>query len=105
MFDVQVDESLDLVFGPSGDLRPLTGKDLDRQRLRVLIIAEYDSFIGEVGQKNISRKLELAADRISRVLEFVESVSRVTVEQSDDDPNTLIVTVLYDTDDEFVFDI
>lgn len=105
MFDVRVDDSLDIIFGASGDVSTVSEVELDRQRLRVLIVAQYDQFIGETGTANLARKLELAAERIANTLEFVETVSNVTVAESEDDANTIVVSVLFDTGEEFVFDI
>jgi hypothetical protein len=105
MFDIEVDKDLDVVFESSGDVAVVREQPLNQQRLRVMIIAEYDKYIGELGTESIARKIELSSQRIASDLEFVEQVDSIEVEPSGEDANTVTVRVLYSTGQEFLFDI
>jgi hypothetical protein len=105
MFDFDIDEDLDLVFGPSGDMRVATDDRLQQNRLRTLVISTFDDFVGTNDRKRLARRAELQAERVAATLEFVNDVEQVVAVPSEENPNTIQIEVLFDTGDDFVFDI
>lgn len=105
MPDIGVDGNFDVYIGPRGDLPFLTGKAAFNQRIIYLITSEFHDVIGEGDPDKIREQIRVRANQIAAQSEEIDSLHGIYVERSDEDPNTMIVEITYDTGEPLVFPV
>lgn len=105
MGDLGVDSTLDVYIDGSGDLAYVTGREAFNQAVIVGLRAFYDDIIGENNPDTVLELLKVGARRIARRHDEIENIVTFSAEFSDDEPDTVVVTIVYDSGEPLTFDI
>lgn len=103
--DIGLNENFDLDFDDTNDLPTVTGQALFEQRLRTTVVSFFQTTIGETNRDNARELLELEASRVVDRFDQIVSVANIRTEYDEDEPNTIVLTITYDTGDNFDFNI
>jgi hypothetical protein len=105
MVDIGLDSNFDLRLDDRNDLPTVRGRAEFEQRLAVVLTAAYDELVGSVDQANLPELLSIQARRVAQRFEDVDRVAQMQVTPSEDEPNTIDVTVIYATGGDFSFEV
>lgn len=100
-----MNELFDLELDDRNDLDTVTGREEFEQRLRLSVTAAFETQIGSMEDRNVRKRLAVQARRVIDRYEDIERVAQLTVEYSEDAPNTVEVTLLYATGEDFSFEV
>jgi len=103
--DIEFDENFEVFITKRGDLGSVVGRDRFEQDLRYRLTERYYDIIGKLGEGAIRQALKTEAERVADEMNELDRVAAFEAKFSDDQPNTMIVTVIYDDNDDFEFDI
>jgi len=103
--DLAVDSNFDVSINERGDLKTVVGRDRFEQHLRHRLTDRYYDIIGRLESESIPQVLQSEAERVADVMGELDRVAAFEASFSDQSPNTMIVTVIYDENEEFEFDI
>lgn len=103
--DIGLDSNFDISLDDRNDLPLVKGKEAFEQRLAIRSTEYFHEVVGSVDEENLLSLVELQAKRVAREDEDVERPVQVLVEFSETVPNTVEVTAIYETGDDFTFSI
>lgn len=103
--DIALDENFDVFINARGDLAIVEGNDQFEQEVIIRITARYHDLISELDRDAVRELVEVEARRVADEMNRLSRVAAFGAEFSDEDPNTLVVTIIYDTGEDFVFDV
>lgn len=103
--DLALDRNFDVFIGPRGDLATVSGRDAFEQEVIVRITEKYTDLIGSIDRENIPSLVNVEAKRVADEMDRLESVAAFRSSFSETDTNTLEVRIIYDTGDEFAFEV
>lgn len=101
MIDLYVNEELDFELDDTGDGRIVDSTEYFEQTLRIRAIVLYSEMIGDRNLDIIVSKIASEAQRLARITGEIERIASISVEESDENPNTIDVNVFYEGTDEF----
>lgn len=100
--DIAFDENFEAYITPRGDLAGWSGRERFEGHLTLRLTTLYRSIYQEYEKETIRSKLEQGAQRVvDQMGEIVNIAAGPVIEFSDDKPNTVEVTIIYETGDEF----
>jgi hypothetical protein len=99
-------DTLDLELDDRNDL-PLKRqkKRLFEQRLQLSVIDFFQRTLGENDSDFAIQMLELEAERVAQEYGEIESLSSFQAEYDSDTPNTINLSIVYDTGETFQFPV
>ena len=101
--DILLNENFDLDFDDRNDLPLATGRVLFEQRLRVAVTSFFQDVIGDTDKETALKLLKSYAEEIAGNFDEIESVAGFTAEYDTEEPNTINLTLIYDTGDALTF--
>lgn len=99
--DIAFDTNFEAYITERGDLAGWSGKDRFEGHVVLRISTRYREIIGDYEPSTIRTKLRQEAARVARRMNQIEDIAALTIEFVEDQPNTVRVTIIYDTTDEF----
>lgn len=102
--DIKINSEFDVQLDHRNDLPLVEGREAFEQHLAVSVTKYFHELIGTT-DTNLAEKIELQARRVVDRVADIDDVAAVTAESKEGEPNTVEVTVLYDTGEETTFDI
>lgn len=103
--DIGLNDSFDLELDGSNDIPLVRGREAFEQRLRLSITSSFQDIIGSTNRSTALQLIEVQVKRVARQYDVIEQMVQIQVEYDDDQPNTINLTIIYDTGDEFTFPI
>jgi hypothetical protein len=103
--DIGLNDQFDIELDGRQDLPLVTGRAKFEQRLRISVTEFFTEVVGETDRPAALRLIEKEAKQVARRFEEIERAIQILVDYDDDQPNTIELTVIYDTGDEFSFPI
>jgi hypothetical protein len=103
--DIKLNSNFDVFLDDRNDLAIVEGREAFEQRVAVRVTAYFHEIIGSVDRPNVLKLVELQTRRVANAAEGIERVVQVSAEYSEDEPNTVLTTIIYETGDEFVFSL
>ena len=104
--DIRINENFDIELDHRNDLSLVTGREAFEQHLAVSVQSYYYDLIGTTNnESNLIAKIQLQAERIVDAAADIDAVASVTADISETDPNTVEVSIVYDTGEETTFEI
>lgn len=103
--DIGLNEDFDIALDARNDLPFLEGRAAFEQRLAIRSTAYFHQIVGSAERGNLLNLLRMQAERIAGDTDGAERVVQIETEFSKDDPNTAIVTAIYETGDEFAISL
>lgn len=101
--DLAVNESFEVFTDARGDLATVDGRGAFEQEVMLRVSSRYLDIIGDHDRGTISDLLEVEARRVAAEMDEIDDVSDIRVVFPDDKINTVEVTIIYDTSEEFTF--
>lgn len=105
MGDLQVNSDLDVFIDDSGDYAYATGATAFEQKMIITLIDFYNDLVGENDRDTIVEQVKIGARRAVEEVGLLERVANVSARFSDDQPNTLIVDIIFDTGEAIQFGV
>lgn len=105
MKDLQIDENFDAVIDDRNDLGMVEGREEFEQYLAHGITSVYYNEIGDYRQATVANRLQLAANRLAQQSDRIDQIRSIVVEQSETEPNTVEVSIVYLSDEVSTFQI
>lgn len=105
MKDLQINEDFEVVLDHRKDLGIVDGRDAFEQNLALSVTRFFSEEIGSLNERNAKSRVRLQAERITTQSPFSGDVDGVKVEESDEFPNTLVVTIIYIDGELFGFEV
>lgn len=102
--DIKVNSDFDIELDHRNDLPLVEGREAFEQHLAVSITKYFHELIGST-DSNLPEKIQLQARRVVDRVSDIEDIAALTAEPHDEDPNAVVVTILYDTGEETTFEI
>lgn len=103
--DLRINEDFDIELDDRQDLAIVEGREAFEQHLSIVVTHYFHELIGTTKTSNLEQKIELQARRVINSVAGIEDVANVLVQRSEEEPNTIEVTVLYSTGEEFSFEV
>lgn len=103
--DLKLNANFDVELDERNDIPLVTGREAFEQRLAIRSTAYFHELIGSTNRANLLSLLEIYAKRIANDTPEAVGVAKIAVGYSETAPNTAEVTAIYETGDEFTFDI
>lgn len=103
--DLAVDQNFDVFISQGGDLATVRGREAFEQKVIIRITDKYFSIIGDIDRENAKELVRVEATRVANEMDMLDSVAEFDANFSSEQPNTLEVTIVYDTGDELEFSI
>ena len=103
--DIGLDSNFDISLDDRNDLPLIEGREAFEQRLAIRSTAYFHQIVGTADRGNIPSLVKMNARRVANDTEGVERVVQIEVGFSDTEPNTVEVTAIYETGDEFAFSL
>lgn len=99
MSDLALDSDFSVFLDDQNEVATVDGREYFEQSVRVMITDYlYSSVLGESDIATIKQKINLQVSRVAREHDELDGISRITVEQSEDDPHTYLVRINYTSD-------
>jgi hypothetical protein len=103
--DIGLNEDFDVVLDDRNDLPLVEGREAFEQRLAIRSTAYFHQIVGSANRGNLLSLVEIQAERVANDAEGVDRVIQVEAAFSENEPNTIEVTAIYETGDDFTFSI
>lgn len=103
--DIGLNEHFDFELDDRNDAPTVEGRVEFEQKLRLRVTDYFHEIIGNAEGQNALKLVQVAARRVARDEQGIETVSAINAEYAEDAPNTIEVTVVYDTNDDFTFSL
>ena len=103
--DIGLNSDFDIELDGRNDLPLVTGRGQFEQNFALRLTAYFDDNIGSIDQPTVIERLRVAARRIVDDMAGLERVVNIRIRYDDKHPNTVLVTAIYDTGDEFTFSL
>lgn len=104
-FDLAVDENFDVFISHRGDLATVEGRDRFEQEIAFRLNKELVGLIGTLDKSTVRDLARVNARRVAQKADRIDRIAAMRTEFSKDQPNTLILTIIYDTGDEATFEV
>lgn len=105
VLDIALDENLDIFIDDRNDLATVEGRREVEQSIAVHVTLLFHEEIGGTDLPNVEDRLELYASRVAQENDRVESLEDVRVEKADDELNVYDVTINYNQNQDFNFEV
>lgn len=99
--DIGLTEEFDIELNARNDLPVVSGRELFEQRLRIAVTEVLQDAIGGMDRNTTLQLIRVQAQRVAREFEDLDAVGELSVEYDDERPNTINLTVIYDTGETF----
>ena len=99
--DIGLTEEFDIELNARNDLPVVSGRELFEQRLRIAVTEVLQDAIGGMDRNTTLQLIRVQAQRVARESEDLDAVGELSVEYDDERPNTINLTVIYDTGETF----
>jgi hypothetical protein len=103
--DLKLNSDFDIELDQRNDVSLVDGREAFEQRLAIRSTAYFHELIGSTNRANLLSLLKVRAKRVAKDTPEAVGVAKIAVGYSDARPNTAEVTAIYETGDEFTFDI
>lgn len=105
--DLAVDENFEVFINNKGDLAGVRGRAAFEQEVVIRLTDRMRDIIGEpaVDEETVTKLAETYARRVATAMDQLENVSTFRAEFSDEEVDTLEVTIVYNTGEMLEFDI
>jgi hypothetical protein len=103
--DLALNSDFDIYISGRGDLATVTGRAAFEQKLVVRLQENFTPIINELDKANVRDMLLLETKRVVDEMDMVDAVAAYDAQFSDEQPNTVDVTIVYDTGDELTFEV
>jgi hypothetical protein len=103
--DLKVNSNFDIELDERNDIPTATGREAFEQRLAIRTTAYFHELIGSTNRANLLSLLKIRAKRVAKDTPETVGVAKINVGYSDTRPNTAEVTAIYETGEDFTFDI
>ena len=103
--DIALNSNFDIELDDRNDLPTVEGRDAFEQRLAVRTTAYFYQIVGTVGREELLSLVKLQAQRVANDAEGVDRVVQIEARFSDEQHNTVDVTAIYETGDEYTFSV
>lgn len=103
--DFKLDGDFDIFIDHRGDLATVSGREAFEQKLIVRIQENFTEQIGRFDKENIKDLLLLETERIAEEQDQIDRIAAFSAAFSDEKPNTVEITIVYDTGDELTFEV
>jgi len=101
--DLAVNSDFEVYTDSRGDLASVSGRAAFEQEVMLRVSARYLDIVGESNRATIADLLEVEARRVATEMGTLASVSDIEITYPDGTINTVEVTIIYDTGEEFTF--
>lgn len=101
MKDIALNENLEVIIDGRNDLKLVDGRQQFEQALALRLHATFYEEAGSLNTAEAMRLVEMRAVRVAQEYDRVDSVASILVEESDDIPDSIDVTVTYLTGETF----
>lgn len=106
MADISLGSDLSVHLDDRNDLGYVEGRAAFEQEVVVSLTDYlYAEALGEMDMQTIQQAVRLQVSRVARKHDELASIGNIVVERSEDNPNTLLVSVIYQTDGELTFEV
>ena len=107
MEDLEWDEDFDLNITNRGDFGTVSGRAAFEQRLRYVLQDSLTEVIRseKLNEESIANTAKTRAQSVAEFFDEIENISAFIAEFPDEKPNTLELTIIYDTGEEFIFEV
>ncbi|UBF22612.1 T4 gp25-like baseplate wedge protein [Halorubrum tailed virus 25] len=103
--DIGLNKNFDLELGGRNDVFLVRGREEFEQRLRLSVVSFFQRIIGNTNRETVLQLIEVQAKRVAQEYDEIEQVAQIQVEYDDERPNTINLTFIYDTGEEFTFPV
>lgn len=101
--DIRLDSNFDIALDHRNDLPVVEGREEFEQALRVRVTDYFYNIIGAGSPKTAASFVRVEARRVATDMDEIDNLSQIVIEADEDRPNTLGVSVIYNTGDDFTF--
>lgn len=106
VFDIAVDEDFEVIINSSGFLETVHGQAGLEQAIALRLTDRYYDLIGtDLENDNITKLLEVEARRVAETLNALSRLQAISVQYSDEMPETIEVEIMYNTGDSNILTI
>lgn len=103
--DIGLDDNNDLSLDHRNDIPVVTGREAFEQALRLRVTDYFYNIVGNGSPQVIESLIRVQAQRVANDMESVDFLQQVFIEESPDRPNTMDVSVVYSTGEDFSFSV
>lgn len=103
MADLQIDEEFDVFIDTSGDLAYARGRAAFEQKIAVALTDSYQEVVGELDPGTTLEQIKVGARRAVDAVDLIERLANVDARIKEDEPNTVVVDILFDTGEALTF--
>jgi hypothetical protein len=103
--DFKIDSNYDIFISHRGDLATVSGREAFEQKLAIRIEESFGSVINELDKENVKDMLLLEAKRVAEDMDEIENIAAFSATFSEENANTVEVTLVYDSGDELTFEV
>jgi hypothetical protein len=103
--DLKLNSNFDIELDERNDIALVEGREAFEQRLALRSTAYFHELIGSTNRANLLSLLKIRAKRVAKDTPETVGVAKIKVGYSETQPNTAEVTAIYETGDDFTFDI
>lgn len=106
MVDLGLNSNFSVHLDDRNDLGYVEGRAAFEQEVVVSLTDYlYADSLGDMNFENIKHAVRLQVSRVARKHDELDTIARITIERSEDDANTLAVSVVYDTGGPLTFEV
>jgi hypothetical protein len=105
MSDLSLDSSFDVFLDDRNDVATVDGVEEFEQSVAVMLTDYMYSMTGDTDFETLKEKIRLQTGRVARNHDKIDSVDRIVVERHPDEPSTLLVELIYNSNNNFSFDL
>ena len=99
--DIGLTEEFDIELNARNDLPVISGRELFEQRLRIAVTEVLQNAVGGMDRNTTLQLIRVQAQRVARDFEELDAVGELSAEYDEERPNTINLTVIYDTGETF----
>jgi hypothetical protein len=103
--DIGLNRFFDLELDDRNDLPLVRGRAEFEQRLAFSVTNFFQDVVGSVDRPAALTMLQVHASRVAHRYGEIERIAQLQVEYDEEEPNTINMTLIYDTGDDFTFSI
>lgn len=104
-FDLALDENFDVFISHRGDLATVEGRDRFEQEIIVRLTNRMGGMIGKVDDDSVKNVARIHARRVAAETNNLSAIADFEAKFSDEKPETLQITLFYDTGEELTFEV
>lgn len=99
--DIGLNNKFNIELDDRNDLPTLSERQEFEQRLALAVNGRYQDAIGQSTEKTILELIEVEAKRVARDFDVIDRVAYINVEPDNEQPNTINLTLTYETGETF----